>query len=58
MNNQQLAEVASHKYLGRYISKDCTWQEQIEYIKEKAWLRINVMRKFDFLLDRKSLENN
>ena len=24
--------------------------------KEKAWIRINVMRKFKFFLDRKSLE--
>ena len=30
--------------------------EQIEYIKEKAWLRINIMLKFKFFLDRKSLE--
>ena len=39
-----------------HISKGCTWHEQIEYIKEKAWFRINIMRKFKFLLDRKSLE--
>ena len=53
MNNQQLSEVTSHKHMVLHISKDCTWPEQIEYIKEKAWLR---MRKFKFLLDRKSLE--
>ena len=43
INNQQLTEVTSHKHLGLHISKDCTWHEQIEYIKEMAWLRINVM---------------
>ena len=53
MNNQQLSEVTSDKHLGL---QDCTWHEQIEYIKENAWLRINVMRKLKFLLDRKSLE--
>ena len=56
MHNQQLTEVTSHKHLGLHISKDCTWHEQIEYIKEKAWFRINIMHKFKFLLDRKSLE--
>ena len=56
MHNQQLTEVTSHKHLGLHISKDCTWHEQIENIKEKAWFRINIMRKFKCLLDRKSLE--
>ena len=55
MHNQQLTEVTSHKHLGLQISKDCTWHEQIEYIKEMAWFRIYIMRKFKFLLDRKSL---
>ena len=27
-----------------------------EYIKEKAWPRINIMRRLKFILDRKSLE--
>ena len=56
MHNQQLTEVTSHKHQGLHISKDCTWHEQIKYIKEKAWFQINIMRKFKFLLDRKSLE--
>ena len=28
----------------------------IDYVKEKAWSRINVMRKLKFKLDRESLE--
>ena len=56
MHNQQVTELTSHKHLGLHISKDCIWHEQIEYFKEKAWFRINIMRKFKFLLDRKSLE--
>ena len=56
INNQQLTEVTSLKHLGSQISKDCSRHKQIEYMMEKAWLRINVMRKFKFLLDRKSLK--
>ncbi|MCG8079340.1 MAG: hypothetical protein JAY75_24360, partial [Candidatus Thiodiazotropha taylori] len=37
-------------------SSDCTWHHHINYITEKAWTRINVMRKLKFKLDRKSLE--
>ena len=56
MNDQQLIEVETHKHLGVYFSTDCTWHKHIDYIKEKAWGRINVMRKLKFKLDRKSLE--
>ena len=45
-----------HKHLGLYFSKDCSWSKQIEYISEKAWARVNIMRKFKFDLDRKSLD--
>ena len=56
MQNHQINEVDSHKHLGIYLSNDCTWHEHVNYIKEKAWFRINVMRKLKFKLDRKSLE--
>ena len=56
MQNVQIQEVMSHKHLGIYLSKDCSWHEHINYIKEKAWLRLNVMRKIKYKLDRKSLE--
>ena len=56
MLNQRITEVEHHKYLGIYSSKDGTWQKHINYIKEKAWERINTMRKLKFKLDRKSLE--
>ena len=51
MHNQQLNEVTSHKHRGLHILKDCTWHEQIDYIKEKAWSPINIMRKVKLLLD-------
>ena len=56
MQNHQIIEVDSHKHLGIYLSNDCTWHQHINYIKEKAWFRVNVMRKLKFKLDRKSLE--
>ena len=56
MQNQQITEVNSHKHLGIIFSSDCTWHNHIKYITEKAWTRINIMRRLKFKLDRKSLE--
>ena len=56
MDNIQINEVTSHKHLGLIFSNDCTWHNHIEHIKNKAWTRINLMRKLKFKLDRRSLE--
>ena len=56
MENQQITETDSHKHLGIYLSSDCTWHKHIDFVKEKAWKRINIMRKLKFEIDRKSLE--
>ena len=56
MDQSQITEVESHKHLGVIFSNDCTWHENLELIKSKAWKRINVMRKLKFELDRKSLQ--
>lgn len=56
MENQQITETDSHKHLGVYLSNDCTWHKHIDFVKEKAWKRINIMRKLKFEIDRKSLE--
>ena len=56
MLNQEINEVDKHKHVGIVLSGDCSWHHRINYIKEKAWARINIMRKLQFLLDRKSLE--
>ena len=56
MQNQQVQEVTLHKHLGLYISNDCSWHDHITYTKDKAWGRINFMRKLKYKLDRKSLE--
>ena len=50
MLNEQIKEVQCHKHLGIYLSTDCSWHKHIEYIKEKAWTRINVIRKFRYTL--------
>ena len=56
MENQQIAETDSHKHLGIFLSNDCTWHTHIDFVKEKAWERINIMRKLKFEIDRKSFE--
>lgn len=56
MNNVSINEVSSHKHLGIFLSNDGTWHEHINYITSKAWIRLNIMRKLKFILDRKSLE--
>ena len=38
------------------LSGNGTRQSHIEYMKAKAWKRINIMRKLKFELDRKALE--
>ena len=45
MLNQEINEVDKHKHLGIVLSGDCSWHYHINYIKEKAWARINIMRK-------------
>ena len=56
MLTEDIMEVESHKHLGVYLSNDCSWHTHIEYIKTKAWGRVNIMRKLKYVLDRKSLE--
>ena len=56
MQNVQIIEADSHKHLGLWLSNDGSWHQHISYITEKAWFRINIMRKLKFQLDRKSLE--
>ena len=57
MNQTQNEQVTSHKHLGLVTdSNDCTWHEHMDFIKTKAWVRINIMRKLKFKLDRRSLK--
>ena len=56
MSNSLIPSVDSHKHLGVFFSNDCSWHDHIDFIKEKAWKRINVMKRLKFQLDRKSLQ--
>ena len=56
MNEQQIQEVESHKHLGLIFSKDGSLHDHINSIANKAWGRINVMRKLTIVLDRKTLQ--
>ena len=56
MLNEDIIEVDMHKHLGVILSNDGSWHNHINIIKEKAWKRINLMRKLKYKLDRKSLE--
>ena len=56
MNDTPIAEVANHKHLGLNISKDGTHHTHIDLITEKAYRRLNILRRFKFILDRKTLE--
>ena len=56
MNQNLINNVNSHKHLGQTFSQDCSWHDHLELVKTKAWLRINIMRRLKFQLDRKSLQ--
>ncbi|CAC5393860.1 unnamed protein product [Mytilus coruscus] len=56
MENLTVTEVSTHKHLGLHISNDGTWHKHIDVITEKAYKRLNVLRKFKFILDRRSLD--
>ena len=56
MNGEMIKQVDSHKHLGIFFSNTCTWNTHLEYVLDKAWSRINIMRRLKYTLDRKSLE--
>ena len=55
-NHQLINEVTYHKHLGFILSNDISRHEHMDYMKTKAWSRINSMCKFKFQLDRNSLQ--
>ena len=56
MNQNLINNVNSHKHLELTFSQDCSWHDHLELVKTKAWLRINIMRRIKFQLERKSLQ--
>ena len=56
-NNQIITEVDNHKHLGIAFQSNCSWHENLNMTLSKAWQRITIMRKLNFILDRKSLQS-
>ena len=56
MNNTIISTVTEHKHLGLQLSDDGNWNKHIDMITKKAFSRVNILRKFKFILDRKTLE--
>jgi hypothetical protein len=56
MNNTIINQVTEHKHLGLEISNDANWKKHIDLITKKAFTRVSILRKFKFILDRKTLE--
>ena len=56
MNNTIISTVTEHKQLGLQLSDDGNWNKHIDMITKKAFSRVNLLRKFKFILDRKTLE--
>ena len=40
-----------------HISNDGNWGKHVDLITKKVFTRVNIMRKFKFILDRRTLEN-
>ena len=55
-NDVLIQEVVSHKHLGVYLSQRCDWQTHIDFIKGKAWSRLNLLRVLKLTFNRKSIE--
>jgi hypothetical protein len=51
-----ISTITEHKHLGLQLSDDDNWNKHIDMITKKAFSRVNILRKFKFILDRKTLE--
>ena len=56
MDSNDISTVSEYKHLGIVISDNGSWEKHIDMITGKAYKRINILRKFKFILDRKTLE--
>ena len=46
MDNKDMSTVSEHKHIGLFISDNGSWEKHIDMITEKAYKRINILRKF------------
>ena len=51
-----IKQVIQHMHLGVILSHNLKWSNHIEYISNKANKRLNLMKKFKYDLDRRTLE--
>jgi hypothetical protein len=56
MDSKEISTVSEHKHLGLVISDNGSWKKHIDMITGKAYKRINILRTFQFILYRKTLE--
>ena len=56
MNNTAIKEELCHTHLGLTFSESCTWNQHINNISAKTWVRLNLLRSFKFRINRKTLE--
>jgi hypothetical protein len=56
LNNRILNQATEHTHLGIEISNDAIWQKHIDLITKTAFTRVYILRKFRFILERKTLE--
>jgi hypothetical protein len=54
--NTIISTVTEHKHLGLQLSDDGNWNKHIVMITKEAFSRVNILRKFKFIRDRKTLE--
>ena len=56
LQNQVIEKVKEHKHLGLTIQSNLKWNSHIENIAKSANSKLNIMRKYKYDLNRKSLE--
>jgi hypothetical protein len=56
LNGTEITEVEEHKHLGVTLQKDAKWIKHIKEITSRSKRRLDVLRSYSRLLDRRSLE--
>ena len=51
-----IQEVTNHKHLGLIFNNTCHWGQHIDYIIDKAYKKLNILRSLKFDLDRLTLQ--
>ena len=51
-----IKEVTNHKHLGLIFNNTCHWGQHIDYIIDKAYKKLNILRSLKFDLDRLTLQ--